>query len=166
MSVVVIVIALYTFTILSQPFDTNKANIITGGSNPPGLKDVFQPETIDFQLAKEVGSVLGNKLNPGEHVVLFVEVLNIDTVEFFSRLPLKSFIDVSSGHYWTTSVESPWVHGEYLIRQKDIGFSTSSSYDPLIEYITYWEDNKSTLMEHYNIIYENKYFEMLEKKKN
>jgi hypothetical protein len=166
MSVVVIVIALYTFTIVSQPFDTNKANIITGGSNPPALKSTFEPATPDDQLATEIGSVLGNKLNPGEHVVLFVEILNIDTIEFFSHLPLKSFIDVSSGHYWTTSIESPWVHGDYLIRQKSIGFATSSSYDPLIEYMTYWEDNKSTLMEHYNIIYENKYFEMLEKKKN
>jgi 4-amino-4-deoxy-L-arabinose transferase-like glycosyltransferase len=166
MSVVVIVIALYTFTIVSQPFDTNKANIITGGSNPTALKSIFEPQTIDFQHAKEIGSVLGNKLKPGEHVVLFVERLNTDTVMFFSRLPLKSFIDVSSGHYWTTSLESPWVHGKYVIREKAIGFSTSSTYDPLIDLMTYWEHNKSTLMEHYNIIYENNFFELLEKKKN
>jgi hypothetical protein len=166
MSVVVIVIALYTFTIVSQPFDTNKSNIITGGSTPPALKSIFEPQTVDFQPAKEIGSVLGNKLNPGEHVVLFVEVHNIDTIEFFSRLPLKSFIDVTSGHYWTTSLESPWVHGKYVIREKAIGFSTSSTYDPLIDLMTYWEHNKSTLMEHYNIIYENNFFELLEKKKN
>jgi hypothetical protein len=163
MSVVVIVVALYTFTIVSQPFDTNKANLITGGSNPSALKDKFEPTTIDFQLAKDIADVLGNRLNPGEHVVLFVEVHNIDTIEFFSRLPLKSFIDVTSGHYWTTSIESPWVHGEYVIRQKAVDLSTTADFDPLIEYVTYWEANKYTLMKRYNIIYENKYFEMLER---
>ena len=163
MSVVVIVIALYTFTIVSQPFDLNKANLITGGNNPTALKDNFEPETINFQHAKDIARALGNKLNPGEHVVLFVEVYNIDTIEFFSHVPLKSFIDVTSGHYWKTSVESPWVHGKYVLRQKAIELSTTENYDPLIQYVTYWEDNKSTLMEHYNIIYENKYFEILER---
>jgi hypothetical protein len=154
-SIVIIVIASYTFTIMSQPLEVGKT---------AAMRDYYGL-VLDISSSKYSASETGialNKFYEGGNIVLLATSDSGNRIIFSaSNVAVKNFIDVTSGHYWQTSKEFPWVYGKYVIRQKQGAVSTT--YDPLDDIVAYWEANKSNLIKHYEIIYENKYFEILEK---
>ena len=148
MPIVIIIIASCIFTFLVQPIEPGKAG---------ALKDPVVAETQSQHVAGETGKIL-EKAYQGGHVVLFAQLSHIDRIIFSSNIPLKTFIDVTSGHYWRTSEETPWVYGKYVILEKETSALESGTLDPLVLIVRYWIANESTLMEHYKVIYENYYF--------
>jgi hypothetical protein len=166
MPIVIIIIASYIFTILDQPIERGKVVALKDPVVSPGESQHVANETgkilQDQYVAVETGKILKTAYEGG-HIVLFAQLSHIDRIIFFSNLPLKTFIDVTSGHYWQTSEEKPWVYGKYVILEKPTDVFTMRSYDPLRDIVGYWHANESTLMEHYKVIYENQYFKILEK---
>jgi hypothetical protein len=78
---------------------------------------------------------------------------------FSSGLPLKNFIDVTNGDYWEVSKNTPWRYGNYLIVKKSIETYESDIRDLL----KYWQGSKSELAHHYDVIYENRDYEILKR---
>jgi hypothetical protein len=91
----------------------------------------------------------------------FMVLLWLETLRYGleSGLPLKSFIDVGSGSYWSISKSSPWTYGEYLVIRKP----TDIHQDPKNNLIGYWIRNQQLLMKYYRVAYENPYFMILKK---
>jgi hypothetical protein len=92
--------------------------------------------------------------------VIFAPSGSKDAIIFASGLPVGSFIDVTNGAYWESSKIRPWLYGDYLITKK-----TAETYESDIKgLLDYWSANRTTLSQHFDVIYENKEYEILQKR--
>jgi hypothetical protein len=149
---IVIIAGSYAFTFASQGFEYGKSVALNGAG--------LLPSDRDAQVSVETGKQLGGSYEEG-NIVLFTVSGETHRIMLESQLPLKKFIDLSNRGYWEISEQSPWIYGNYVVLQKQVD---QMSYDPLKEVAQYWHDNKQTLLEHYNLIYENDRFEILKRK--
>jgi hypothetical protein len=155
--VVVLIAASYIYTFASQSFAYGGPVALNGSG--------LLPSSRDAQIAFETGHNLGRLYQQGNIVALTLsqdgQHIMLSSLMLSSHLPLKNFIDISNGQYWDISKQSPWIYGDYLIMQKK---ANANSADPLKDVVDYWHANRSTLMKHYDMIYENERFEILKRK--
>jgi hypothetical protein len=155
--VVVLIAASYIYTFASQSFAIGEA---------VALNDLaLLPLNSGAQVAFETGVNL-NRLYQQGNIVAFLRSSDGHSIMLSSHLPLKNFIDVANGQYWDISKQSPWIYGDYVITEKKVNATTSIGFegDPSEDVIDYWHANRSTLMKHYDMIYENERFEILKRK--
>jgi hypothetical protein len=150
---ILIVILSYGFTMISQPLEVGKATAMNDGYS-------LLPFGKRFQFSLETGKVIGSLYNNRGHILLFTTVQNGEEIVLESGIPLKNFIDLASGSYWSISKKSPWVYGNYLIIRKPVDIHGDINNN-LIEY---WLGNEQILMKHYHLIYENSYYKIFNKK--
>jgi hypothetical protein len=151
--VVLIVLVCYIYTVISQPLRIGGATVLSD-------KYALLPFLKRFQFAFDTGDALRKLLgDKRETVVLFTPSQSGQQIALESGLPLKSFIDVGSGSYWSISKSSPWTYGEYLVIRKP----TDIHQDPKNNLIGYWIRNQQLLMKYYHVAYENPYFMILKK---
>ncbi|MDP9289619.1 MAG: phospholipid carrier-dependent glycosyltransferase [Thermoproteota archaeon] len=148
---VVVLIASYSFTIVSQPLEVGKTTAMNDGYT-------FLPFLKHFQFAFATGEAL-KKIYDNGHILLFTPSQEGQQIELKSGVPLKNFIEATSGRFWITSKTYPWVYGTYLIIRKPI----DTHPDPVNNLIGYWLANQSVLMKYYQVIYENAYYKILKK---
>jgi hypothetical protein len=151
-STVVLIAGSYAFTFASQTLEYGKALAL----NSAGLL----PSSRDAQIDVETGKQLERLYENGQ-IVVFTLSMDGQWIMLESHLPLKNFIDLSNRHYWDISEKSPWIYGSYVVMQKQIDKGSS---DPLKDLANYWHANKRTLLQHYNLIYENDRFEIFKRK--
>lgn len=158
-----ILVASYSFTIVTQPLEVGKATAMSDSALLP-----FQETT---QMTFEAGKALGRLYDNKGYIVLFTASQHAQLVMFASGLPLKDFIDVTSGSFWNTSKDMPWAYGTYLIIEKLVNVPT---YEPMHDMIRHWQTKTNDLLikwqpvgnvltEPYHVVYENKYFSILKK---
>jgi hypothetical protein len=165
---VLLIAGSYAFTFASQTFEYGKAVALNSESLLPSYKEAqIALETgkqlgrkYEAQIALETGKQLGRSYQEGK-IVVFTLSAYTQWIMLESHLPLRNFIDLSNRHYWEISEQSPWIYGNYVVLQKRVDQMT---YDPLKDVVQYWHVNKQTLLEHYNMIYENDWFEIYERK--
>lgn len=160
----------YTFTFASQTFEYGKAVAL----NDTGLLE----STEAFQIARETGKQL-ERIYQGGNILLFTLSESNGLIMIESQISLRNFIDSTNGKYWDVSKESPWIYGDYLVLQSK--FETSQElvdlenrdplkdtgqywYDPLRDMISNWHTTRHTLLEHYDLIYQNDRFEIFKRK--
>ena len=154
--VVIITIAViagaYALTFASQYFEYGKSIAL----NSPGLL----PSDKHAQDGVDTGKQLDRLYEDG-NIVLFALSGDSHRIMLESHLPLKKFIDLSNRQYWEISKRSPWIYGNYVVLQKQ---ADQVTFDPLRDVVQYWYANKQTLLEHYNLMYENDRFEIFKRK--
>jgi hypothetical protein len=151
-STVLIIAGSYAFTFASQSFEYDKAVALNAVESLPSSRPA--------QNALETGKQLGRSYEDG-NIVLLTLSGDSHRIMLESNVPLKNFIDLSNSQYWEISIQSPWIYGNYVVLQKQVN---QMSYDPLKDVAQYWHVNKQTLLEHYNLTYENDRFEILKRK--
>jgi hypothetical protein len=149
---IVVVAGAYTFTFASQGFEYGKSIAL----NSPGLL----PSDKHAQDGVDTGKQLDRLYEDG-NIVLFALSGDSHRIMLESHLPLKKFIDLSNRQYWEISKRSPWIYGNYVVLQKQ---ADQVTFDPLRDVVQYWYANKQTLLEHYNLMYENDRFEIFKRK--
>ena len=113
-----------------------------------------------FQFALNTGKVLGSiYTGNAAQIVLFAPSQVGQEIMLESGLPLKLFINTGSGSYWQVSKNTPWVYGKYLILRTPLDVHS----DPVNDVINYWTSNEVKLMKHYNVVYSNPYYQILER---
>jgi hypothetical protein len=144
------VISAYAIAIVNQPLEVGKATV---------LKDRgILPYDSASLIRLKTGEALGQLYTEG-YIVMFVPSGAKDSIMFSSGLPLKNFIGVTNGDYWEVSENTPWRYGNYLIVKKSI-----ETYDSDIrDLLKYWQRNKSELAHHFDVIYENRDYEILKR---
>ena len=151
-SAALILIILSISVFVSQPLVVGRTTAMSDG--------IMLPFVIDTPIEVITGKMLGKLYDKG-NVVMFTPTQHGQHIMFASKLPLKNFIDVASGPYWRDSKNTPWVHGSYVIREKHLGESESTIFDPLKDIFVYWEVHEGTLKNYYHLIYENKNYQIL-----
>jgi hypothetical protein len=149
---VVLIAGSYAFTFASQTFEYGKAVALDS--------DVLLHSQNQAQIALETGKQLGRSYEEGK-IVVFTLSAHTHWIMLESHLPLRNFIDLSNRDYWKISEKSPWIYGNYVVLQKQVD---QRSYDPLKDVAQYWHVNKQTLLEHYDLIYENDWHEIFKRK--
>jgi hypothetical protein len=153
--VVSLVIISYLSIIAAQPLEVGKTTAMADSSVIAPLQKAVPVMLWTAQSLQQ--------LYAGGNVVLFTPGYGLI---FESGLPLRIFIDASTGNYWDVSKKSPWVYGDYLVmeNQTTLNYYAANLYDPVHNLSRYWNSNKDVLMQHYDIIYENQGYEIMKKK--
>jgi len=151
--VIVLVLISYIHIFISQPLEIGKATVL---SDRYALFPFLKHVRFAFDTGDALRILLGDKRG---QIVLFTPSQSGQQIILESGLPLKSFIDVGSGSYWSITKSSPWTYGEYVILRKP----TDNHQDPKNSLIAYWIRNQQLLMKHYHVAYENPYFMILKK---
>ena len=149
---VLLVVTLYGVTFVTHPLDIGKTTAL----RDRGILPFNKANQITF----DTGKVLGKLYTKG-HIISLTTGLDGPTIMISSGISLKNFIDVASGDYWDTVEESPWIYGDYIILEKSNAIA--ESFDPVNKVIEHWNSNKPILMKHYQLIYENRDYEILKK---
>jgi hypothetical protein len=149
---VLLIAGSYASTFASQTFEYGKSMALNSG----GLLPSSEAAQINLATGKQLG-----RLYEGGNIVVFTLSMDGQWIMLESQLPLKNFIDLSNQRYWEISEKSPWIYGNYVLLQKQVD---QMSTDPLKDIMQYWHVNKQTLLEHYNLIYENDRFEIFKRK--
>nr|MDQ3976731.1 hypothetical protein [Thermoproteota archaeon] len=152
MVIIAVIAGAYALTFALQGFEYGKSIAL----NSPGLL----PSDKYAQDGVGTGKQL-DKLYEGGDIVLFALSGDSHRIMLESHLPLKKFIDLSNRQYWEVSTRSPWIYGNYVVLQKQ---ADQVTFDPLRDVVQYWYANKQTLLEHYNLMYENDRFEIFKRK--
>jgi 4-amino-4-deoxy-L-arabinose transferase-like glycosyltransferase len=142
--VVALVVGSYGVNFEGQFFDPSTTVAMSGAVLP------FQEQ---FQVALATGREIGTLFSQGA-IVLFTPSNEGQQMMITSGLPLKDFIDVNAGHYWNVSERSPWVYGSYLVIAKTAGPEDA-------QLLAYWQSNAALLTQHFTMVYENQYYEIL-----
>jgi hypothetical protein len=148
---IVMIAGAYSFTFALQGLEYGKSVALNGYGLLPSNKQT--------QDAVDTGKQLG-RIYEDENIVLFALASDSPWVMLESHIPLKKFIDLSNRGYWEISEQSPWIYGNYVVLQKQLD---EMSYDPLMYRVNYWHVNKQTLLQHYDLIYENDTFEIFKR---
>ncbi|MGB6530836.1 MAG: hypothetical protein WBF33_22240 [Candidatus Nitrosopolaris sp.] len=114
------------------------------------------------QVTYETGKVAGKLYNGTGNIVLFTPNQVGQQLMFASGLHLKNFIDVATCYYWNTSKDTPWIYGQYLVLAKPV-LRETTTFEPTLKIINYWQSKEATLLTYYRIIYENQYFKIFAK---
>jgi hypothetical protein len=149
---VMLIAGAYGFTFASQTFEYGKAVALNAVESLPSSRAA--------QNAHDAGKQLGRLYEDG-NIVLLTLSGDSHRIMLESNLPLRNFIELSNREYWEISEQSPWIYGKYVVLQKQVN---QTSYDPLKDIAQYWQVNKQTLLEHYNLIDENDRFEIFKRK--
>lgn len=149
--VTIAVISVYAISIINHPLEIGKTT---------ALKDIgilpFEPSS---QIRLETGNEL-RQIYEGGYVVIFTPSGAKDSIIFASGLPVKNFIDVTTGDYWESSTKRPWLYGEYLVMKK-----TAETYEGDISYLVkYWNENRTMLSQYFDVVYENKDYEIMKRR--
>jgi hypothetical protein len=150
--VIFIVILSYIYTFLSQQVELVKTTVLND-------RYALLPFLKYFQFAFDTGETLRKLHSDNKLIVLFTTSQGGQQIMLESGIPLKNFIDVSSGTYWAISKSSPWTYGTYLVIRKP----NDTHADPMNNLINYWITNQQILMKHYTLAYENPYYIILKR---
>ena len=149
-----VVVISYSFVFVTQPLEVGKTTAMADTALLPFRK-------VD-QVTYETGKVVGKLYNGTGNIVLFTPNQVGQQLMFASGLHLKNFIDVATGYYWNTSKDTPWIYGQYLVLAKPV-LRETTTFEPTLKIINYWQSKEATLLTYYRIIYENQYFKIFAK---
>jgi hypothetical protein len=71
-----------------------------------------------------------------------------------SGIPLKQYDEIIEMSTWKDSYREPWLYDKWLVTSKEADADAVSA-------VKYWQDRRDELNEHYDMVYENQYHEIL-----
>jgi hypothetical protein len=149
--VMFVLVLSYSLIFADQRFEVGKTTAMAD--------NVLLPFSVEQQATHETGNQIGKLYDGTGKIVLFTTNEIGQQFMFASEIPLKNFIDVAGGYYWSTSKGAPWVYGEYVVIAKPMPY-LHATFDPNLKIIEYWQAHEAVLDKYYRIIYENQYFQI------
>lgn len=106
--------------------------------------------------AVQVGEKLG-RIYDGGTIYIMTGSAQEQRIMISSGIPLKNFDDITDFSTSKSSFKEPWLYDKWAVISKVPGSDAQ-------DVTKYWNDNQEQLSQHYDLIYENEYYNILIRK--
>jgi hypothetical protein len=150
---IILITASYSHIAITQNFEVGKNVALSDTA-------ALLPFNELFKISLDTGKKLGKIYDEGKVAIISYDQFG-QQIMWSSGIPLKNFIDAAAGTYWKNVTKSPWLYTDYLVLRTSAKSIFDPPNEPNTNIINYWNNNTSTLLQHYEIVYNSQFYQIM-----
>jgi hypothetical protein len=139
-----VILSLFVFYLIVLPFSA----VVTMADAVGGFSYGHTP------FAVQMGEKLGGMYSGNGSIMLITGSAQEHRIYLASGIALRNYDSIIESSTWKQSFSEPWKHGDKLIviaKQPD---------SDAVSVVKYWNEHRSTLANHYQLVFEDDYYEL------